>query len=393
VSTVSTLRVDEEELVTCVSCGLCLPHCPTYRVTGDESASPRGRIAAMRAVQSGAATLDAEFTRYMDECVQCRACEAVCPSSVAFGHLMEGARETLASETSYVPWWQRLGYRTLVHHRLLLALSRGLAAAQRLRLVPARVPLPRLPLRAAPLRGTGDDVWLFTGCVMDAWQRPVHAAVIRVLTAAGSGVALPDPRRAGCCGALHGHAGLVEPARRLAERVITAFPGEAPILVDSAGCGAALQGYGHLLGTDAAQRFVGRVHDVHEWLAPRLHRLPHPGPHPVPGPVAVHDPCHLRHVQRAHGAVRTVLARYFELRELDDDGLCCGAGGAYSALQPALSMQIRDRKVAALRRAMGEGDAIVASANPGCLMQLRGAGIDARHPAELLADALEPVDE
>ncbi len=385
VATVSALRVDEEELVTCVSCGLCLPHCPTYRVTGDESASPRGRIAAMRAVQSGTAALDAEFTRYMDECVQCRACEAVCPSAVAFGHLMEGARETLASDTSYVPWWQRLGYRTLAHHRLLLALSRGLAGAQRLRLVPARLSLPRLPLRAAPLRATGDDVWLFTGCVMDAWQRPVHAAVIRVLTAAGSGVALPDPRRAGCCGALHGHAGLVEPARRLAERVITAFPGEAPILVDSAGCGAALKDYAHLLGTAAAQRFVGRVHDVHEWLAPRLDRLPDPAPHTVPGPVAVHDPCHLRHVQRAHGAVRTVLAPYFELRELDDDGLCCGAGGAYAALHPELASEIRDRKLAAIARS---GAPVVASANPGCTLHLAAAGLDVRHPFELIDGAL-----
>ena len=385
----SALRVDEEELVTCVSCGLCLPHCPTYRVTGDESASPRGRIAAMRAVQSGTATLDAEFTRYMDECVQCRACETVCPSSVAFGHLMEGARATLAADTSYVPWWQRLGYRALAHHRLLLALSRGLAGAKRLRLVPARVSLPRLPLRAAPLRATGDDVWLFTGCVMDAWQRPVHASVIRVLTAAGSGVALPDPRRAGCCGALHGHAGLVEPARRLAERVITAFPGEAPILVDSAGCGAALKSYAHVLGTDAAQRFVGRVHDVHEWLAPRLNRLPDPEPHSVPGPVAVHDPCHLRHVQRAHGTVRIVLAPYFELRELDDDGLCCGAGGAYAALRPELASAIRDRKLAAIARS---GAPVVASANPGCTLHLAAAGVDVRHPFELIDAALR-LDE
>ena len=118
------LRVDEEELVTCVSCGLCLPHCPTYRVTDLEIASPRGRIAAMRAIESGTAPIDATFERAMDECVQCRACEAVCPSSVQFGHLMTGARETLAAETRYVPRWQRLGYRTLTHHRLLVAGSR-----------------------------------------------------------------------------------------------------------------------------------------------------------------------------------------------------------------------------------------------------------------------------
>ncbi len=386
----TALHVNEEELVTCVSCGLCLPHCPTYRVTGDESASPRGRIAAMRAVQTGTASLDAEFTRYMDECVQCRACEAVCPSSVAFGHLMEGARETLATETRYVPWWQRLAYRVLAHHRLLVVLSRLLAVAQRLRLVPARLALPRLPLRETPLRATGDDVWLFTGCVMDAWQRPVHAAVLRVLESAGVGVALPHAGAAGCCGALHAHAGLTAEARRLAERVIAAFPGDAPILVDSAGCGAALQGYAHLLGTAEAQRFADRVHDVNAWLASRIDRLPTRRGRATVGPVAVHDPCHLRHVQRAHAAVRTVLAPYVELRELDDDGLCCGAGGAYAALHPAMASQIRARKLAAIART---GAPVVASANPGCTLHLAAAGLDVRHPLELVDAALRADEQ
>ncbi len=133
-----------------MSCGLCLPHCPTYRVTGDESASPRGRIAAMRAVQAGTAGLDAEFTRYMDECVQCRACEAVCPSSVAFGHLMAGARETLAAETRYVPRWQRLGYRALTHHRLLVAGSRALAAGAAAAPRPDEGPAAATPAARAP---------------------------------------------------------------------------------------------------------------------------------------------------------------------------------------------------------------------------------------------------
>jgi glycolate oxidase iron-sulfur subunit len=386
----TTLRVDPEELVTCVSCGLCLPHCPTYRVTGDESASPRGRIAAMRAVQAGVADLDGEFTRYMDECVQCRACEAVCPSAVAFGHLMEGARETLAAETAYVPRWQRLGYGLLTHHRLLVAGSRALAVAQRLRLVPSRLSLPPLPLRAAPLRPTGDDVWLFTGCVMDAWQRPTHAAVLRVLGAAGVGVALPDARLAGCCGALHTHAGLIDQARALARRVIEGFPGEAPILVDSAGCGAALKGYAHLLGTDEARRFVARVHDVHEWLAARPDRLPAPlRPRAFGAVVAVHDPCHLRHVQRVAGAVRTVLAPYADLRELDDDGLCCGAGGAYAALHPELASEIRARKLDAIARTDAT---VVASANPGCTLHLAAAGVDTRHPLEIVDAALRGPD-
>src|SRR5204863_8459082 len=131
------LAVDDDELAACVSCGLCLPHCPTYRVTGDESASPRGRIAAMRVVQSGDLPLtDPNFVEFMDLCVQCRACEVACPSSVPFGHLMEGARETLAADTSYQPWWKRTGYRLLEHHGLLVMATKVGAVLQRMGLVP-----------------------------------------------------------------------------------------------------------------------------------------------------------------------------------------------------------------------------------------------------------------
>lgn len=384
----SKLAVDADELVACVACGLCLPHCPTYRVTGDESASPRGRIAAMRVVQGGGAELRGEFTEYMDLCVQCRACEAVCPSSVPFGRLMEGTRTTLASETRYVPRWQRLAYRVLSHHRLLIGMSRAGALLQRAHLVPRRLGAPRLPLRAARLEPTGSDVWLFTGCVMDAWQRDVHAAVVRVLGAAGVGVALPDPRAAGCCGALHVHAGLGDDARTLAAKVMTAFPGDAPILVDSAGCGAALKDYGHLVGTADAAAFSARVFDVHEWLAQRVDRLPAPRQR-FAEPVALHDACHLRHVQKAHLPVRTVLAPFADIRELDDEGLCCGAGGAYAALHPDMANDIRTRKLEAIERT---GAQVVASANPGCTFHLAAAGLKVLHPFEIIDEVLRGLD-
>jgi len=378
--------VDEDELAACVSCGLCLPSCPTYRVTGEESASPRGRIAAMREVHQGAA-MDSSFTQFMDLCVQCRACEVACPSAVPFGRLMEGARHALTSETRYQPWWRRAGYAVLGHHRLLVALSRVGAVAQRLRVVPPalarRLSLPSLPLRQPRLTASGTDVFLFTGCVMDAWQRKVHAAAQTVIEATGAGVALPGSG-GDCCGALHVHAGLSDQARRLAARVMSSMPGDAPILVDSAGCGAALKDYGHLLGTDEAGRFSARVRDIHEWLADRVDQLP-PGRAPVTGPVAVQDPCHLRHVQRAHLPVRTVLAPYVDLVELDDEGMCCGAGGAYSALHPDMAGAIRDRKLAAVERS---GAVVVASANPGCSLWLAAAGLDVRHPVELIASAL-----
>jgi glycolate oxidase iron-sulfur subunit len=384
------LPLDDDELAQCVSCGLCLPFCPTYRVTGEEAASPRGRIAAMREVQAGA-PMAGPFADFMGRCVQCRACEVACPSAVPFGRLMEGARQALADDAGSVPWWQRAGYRLLGHHRLLVGLSVAGAAAQRLGLVPARLAsrlaLPRLPGRQPALVPSGSDVWLFTGCVMDAWQRHVHQAAKSVIEATGAGVALPEPG-GDCCGALHVHAGLGRQARGLAERVMRSMPGDAPILVDSAGCGAALKDYGHLVGTAAAAQFSARVFDVHEWLATRMDRLPGTGvgaglvPH---GPVVVQDPCHLRQVQRCHLAVRTVLAPYVELIELDDEGLCCGAGGAYSALHPELAEPIRDRKLAAIART---GCTVVASANPGCSMWLAAAGVDVRHPMEIVAEAI-----
>ena len=391
------LDLDEDELVACVACGLCLPHCPTYRVTGLETASPRGRIAAMQAVDLHGAPLDATFERYMEECVQCRGCEAACPSSVPFGHLMEGARAALDEHRRPTrPWTRRaaewLGYRlVLLRHWLLVALSWLLALAQRMRLVPARLPVPRISMRslARSLRAGAPadsaDTFLFPGCVMDAWQRETHRAALRVMEAAGAHPALPGTG-ADCCGALHTHAGRVDEARQLARRVMASMPGDAPIVVDSAGCGAAMKDYGHLLGTPEAAAFAARVQDFSEWLESRE-------PLPIRSTgrtVVVQDPCHLRHVQKAAGAVRVVLAPAYVTVDTDDDGLCCGAGGAYNALQPELAADIRDRKVAAIRRAAGgRADPLVASANPGCAMHLAAAGLDVRHPADLLAEALD----
>ncbi len=376
------LPLDLDELAACVSCGLCLAYCPTYRATGEEARSPRGRIAAMRAVEEGAPP-DDTFAEMMQTCVVCRACETACPSSVPFGRLMEASRQAIAPRA--VPWWQRLAYRVLEHPRLLAGLSALGALAQRGRLVPPavarRMSLPVLPLRRRPLRATGSDVWLLTGCVMDAWQRPVHADTIAVLAAMGVGVALPGPGAA-CCGALHAHAGLHDRAVILARRVMAAFPGRAPILVDSAGCGAALEEYGRLLGTSEAAAFSERVFDVQEWIAARADRLPAAMPGAPRLRIAIQDPCHLRHAQRAESHVRTVLRPYGELVELPDEGRCCGAGGAFSVLQPALASTIRTEKKKVID---GAGADVVASPNPGCAMWLAAAGLEVRHPMEIVA--------
>lgn len=396
---VTALPLHDDDLARCVSCGLCLPACPTWRVTGLEMASPRGRIAAMRAVQWDGAPMDAEFERMMDECVQCRGCEPACPAFVPFGHLMEGARAALRragpgrslfrSPARRLAEW--LGYRVVLpRHRLLVWLSWVLWLLQRVRLLPRRLGVPPLragslarPLRASAAPGRGDEVLLFPGCVMDAWMRDTHRAAVRVLGAAGGAARLPG-RGADCCGALHAHAGRLDEARRLAARVVASMPGNAPVLVDSAGCAAAMKDYGRVLGTPEAAAFSARVREVHEWLAGRAVT----GLRPVGRSVVVQDPCHLRHVQRSEGAVRAVLGRAYDLIETDDAGLCCGAGGAYAVLQPGLAGRIRERKVAALERAGGPRPT-VASANPGCVVYLRAAGVDARHPLDLLAAALE----
>ena len=389
-----TLGLDDDALVACVACGLCLPHCPTYRVTGLEIASPRGRIAAMRAVQSGNAAIGVEFETAMEECVQCRACEAACPSGVPFGQLMEGTRAALhrdhpRSRSSMRQVLEWFGYRVVLPRGWLLqALTWPLLVAQRARLVPRRFGVPRISgrslLRLRPgTRSLDTDTILFAGCVMNAWQRDVHRDALRVMRAAGAVPAVSD-RRASCCGALHLHAGRADEAQRLARRMIARLPGDDPIVVDSAGCGAAMKGYGELLGTPEAAAFAARVCDFSEWLAAR------PPLDLVESDrcIVVQDPCHLQHVQHVASAVHELLGRAYAVVGTDDDGLCCGAGGTYAVLQPRLAGQIRDRKVAAIRAAAGGAAVLVASANPGCAMHLSAAGLEVRHPAELLADAL-----
>jgi glycolate oxidase iron-sulfur subunit len=383
------LAVRDEELAACVSCGLCLPHCPTFRVTGEEAESPRGRIAAMRLVHEGRAPASGEFASMVGHCVMCRGCEPACPSGVRFGRLIDAARQAAVAA---LPPWRRLALRAaywpLSSRPALLAGATLLAGAQRARLVPRRLGLPRLPLRRPALAEGGPTTgqpaaWLFVGCVMDAWMRPTHQAALRVMAATGEAVGV---WRGGysCCGALHVHAGLRAQGRRLASQVVRSAPQQGAVVVDSAGCGALMKSYGELLGSEEAARFASRVVDACEWLAPRLSQLP--ARRSFPGPVAVQDPCHLRHVQGVHHQVRQVLGVFCQVVELDDEGLCCGAGGSYWLSQPAQAARIRQAKLDAIGRS---GARVVASANPGCALYLRAAGVDARHPLELADAALD----
>lgn len=445
-----TLGLDPEQLASCTACGMCLPHCPTYRVTGEEAASPRGRLALMSAVQkSGVA--EPSFAAHMELCVLCRGCETACPAGVPFGHLMEQTREALTERSvktrsfrrprkffkrktenkrqrerhhSSSPLWLRFGYKLLPHRRLLRSAVAIGAVAQRLRLVPKKLNLPAIPLRQGKLRPSGDPsrsspnstigkgnigesdpsrsnlgsgsssidsdkgtVWLFTGCIMDAAMRDVHLASQKVIEATGTKVGFPNSQ-ANCCGSLHHHAGLAKDSAKLARRTMQAFPGNAPILVNSAGCGAVLKDYGNILQTAEARHFSTRIKDIHEWLAE--HELPSVITETSPKPkVAVLDPCHLRHAQGAHNSVREALRPYAEIVELDDQGMCCGAGGAYSLTHPEIATAIRTRKIEAIQRS---GTTQIAAANPGCILHLQNPlqalGISIVHPAKIISNQI-----
>lgn len=384
------LDVSDDALASCVGCGLCLPHCPTFRVTGDEALSPRGRIEIMRALHSDQLSFDDEDVMHaLDTCVQCRGCEPACPSGVPYGHLLDATHRAHRETVGPPAWWLRLGLTMLTHRRAVVAGTRFVGILQRMRLAPRR--LGRLPVRlgrrieSSVPTSSRPDVWILTGCVMDTWFRPVHRALAEILDHLGTTYAVPSTGH--CCGALHAHAGWPVEAIRRAEHTMSLFPGDRPILVDSAGCGAAMKDYGRLVGTDEAHDFADRVVDVHEWLAPRLHESD------VVGgvervEVVLQDPCHLRHVQRAHQHVRTCLAPVADIIDIDDDGLCCGAGGAYSMLQPGLASLIRDRKVEFINRADPSARLPIASANPGCAQHLALSGRTILHPVEVIAAAL-----
>lgn len=396
------MRFDADALSRCVGCGLCLPACPTYQVTHAEQHGPRGRIAGMRLLQRGEIGVhDAGWLESMESCVQCRACEPACPSSVQFGALMERAREIIheherspddgGGAPGASPRLADSVLRTFGSRTLLRASTVLLAFAQMTkldRLLPARFRVARRvrvrdAFRRLPAtRGTGKPAFLFRGCVMDAWFRPVHRATLRVLAAAGYEIhSEPAPP---CCGALHLHAGRVDEAKRLAQEVVSAYTGtEGDVIVNSAGCGAAMREYGRLLATAEAKAFAARVRD----FAEAAMRAELPALRPLNRTVMLQTACHLRNVQRAEESSEALLRRIPALRVLrpDDGDLCCGAGGAYSLLQPELANRMRENK----RRALMQPEvSTVVSGNPGCILHLAAVDVPMLHIAELVASAL-----
>jgi len=421
-------------LAPCVHCGFCLPACPTYEATLDESDSPRGRIVLMRALQRGeAAADDAALAWHLDRCLGCRACESACPSGVSYGPAIEAARARIAAVRPNPPaveaglwilarparqrlaWWASRVARAT---QLPAALSRGAGAdapplAQMLAMLAATAPGARAPRRGdarryalgsrgpapearaippgpAPAPAPDATAALFRGCVMDGLFGHVHDATIRTL--AVNGIGTVEVTRQVCCGALAAHAGRDDLARALARENVRAFGAAAPgtvVVTNSAGCGAMLKAYGEWLAGDPleaqAHAFAARVRDVSEVLA---ERGPVPAG-PLPLRVAYDAPCHLHHAQRVTAEPLRLLAAIpgLEVVTLEGADRCCGSAGLYSLIEPDLAQAVLAPKL----RAIAESGAdVVATGNPGCLMQigagllLAGMDVDVRHPVELL---------
>jgi glycolate oxidase iron-sulfur subunit len=416
------IAAQRDRLVPCVHCGFCLPACPTYMRLGDEADSPRGRLHLMKAVVEGRLDPGSDaFRTHIDRCLGCRACEPVCPSGVEYGTLLELARHTAASR---VP--QDRLTRVLLSVMASPSLRRPLFLAGRLvrasglaalgaRILPAVGPLrsARLGLAmlaasaawkppraragasregeaAPPLRGT---VAVLVGCVQEGLYRRVNEATVRTLEANGFRVVFVQGQD--CCGALHAHGGDLERARTLARRNVDAFveAGVEHVVVNAAGCGAAMKDYGTLLEGDAeyaerAEELSAAVKDATELLA---EAGPRPGA-PLDATVAYDHPCHLLHAQRIERAPLDVLAAVpgLEVKVVAGAAECCGGAGIYGVTHPELGGRIGADKVAAVRAA---GADAVSTPNPGCMMQigaglrLEGAREGVVHPVELLDDS------
>jgi glycolate oxidase iron-sulfur subunit len=411
-------------LDACTRCGLCLQACPTYRDLKLEADSPRGRVFLMKQVVDGDAQVDATLAEHLYVCLGCRACETACPSGVPFGSLLEFGRDEVERHGQVDP--SRFGWRVfrrialqwvlgnpsafaiamsparlLQHSPWLARVLAALPLPQRVRNLvamlpkPSAVPMPRrLPERTAPQGERLARVGLLTGCVMGALFESVHAALIRVLRHNGCEVIVPNGQW--CCGALHLHAGDREGARVMARRNITAFEAARldAIVLDSAGCGAAMKEYGALLEDDPdfgarAAEFSARVRDVSEFL---MSIGPRRDFGVVERRVTYQDACHLAHAQRVRKEPRALLAMIpgIELVEMPDSDRCCGAAGIYSLTHPKLATRILEEK---MTNVASTGAVTVVVSNPGCHMQLLagaarfGPRVTVQHLVELLDEA------
>jgi glycolate oxidase iron-sulfur subunit len=427
--------LNKELLESCIHCGLCLPACPTYLVSGLEAESPRGRIYLLDMLRTGQIESTDPALEHIDTCLGCMGCQTACPSGVKYEKILSQARPLLAGERgSRSHSVLRLAFaKILPNYALLKFLGAVFLLAQKAGLTKIRpvVPfapklsdrladwqkfLPQLsprsdlprnsPARIAPVAAAPNpvskdvsdpspaaysEVQLFSGCVMDILYNDVNHAAIRLLNRQGRAVAVPQQT---CCGALAAHAGQTDIACDLARKNIEYFEKTSgDIAVTSAGCGAMLKEYGELLEYDPAwhdraQTFSSRIKDVTEVLAankfdsaPRLQ-----------GKIAYHAACHLTHVQKVRQAPLTLLSMIegAELVPLEEQEHCCGSAGIYNLLHTETSLAVLDRKMKFIEQT---GVGCIATGNPGCLLQLqagaamRGLPLRVVHPIVLLDEA------
>ena len=417
--------IPEDDLLrACVHCGMCLSSCPTYRLTGQEMSSPRGRLWLMRAVADDRLDLlDPLFDEQMYQCLNCRACEAVCPSGVHYGPLVEASRAQLeqhrpralpqrALRRVGLDWLFADSRRLRLVVRILrlseksgmtaLARKTGLLKLLGMEDLQALTPeISRQPIvpgnerwSADPVSGEPRHARLFNGCVMGTVFANTNRAAARVVARNGADIDVPIEQQ--CCGALHVHAGMMDEARVLARKNIDAFErsGDDPIIVTAAGCGAALKEYGYLLKDEPAyaqraQRFSDRVRDFTEYLGE--HDIV-PPTKPIQRTVTYQEPCHLVHAQRISRQPRDLMNAIpgLKLVEMRESSLCCGSAGIYNIIREDMANELGDRKAL---HAMETPATEVITANPGCQMQVgaslrrNGSTTRVRHIAELLDES------
>jgi glycolate oxidase iron-sulfur subunit len=417
-------RPEAVDYLHCIHCGLCLNHCPTYRLWGLEADSPRGRIRQMVLVDEGRLELGNSFVRHIDQCLDCRACETACPAGVEYGKLVEGARAQI--EQNYRrPLSSRIA-RSLAYHHLLpyprriaavariarfyqnsglqtVARASGLlrlfGLADRERLMPSMEKeffFSRLGQTFAAQGQRRARVALFAGCISQVSFAALHEATIRVLTANGCEVVVPKGQL--CCGALAAHAGVRDVARQLARVNLDVFLGQDfdAVITNAAGCGSTLKEYDQLLpdgdrAHEKALEFRGKMRDVTEFLdglgltAPlRELRMR----------VTYQDSCHLAHGQKIREAPRRLIRAVpgVELTEMRLADNCCGSAGVYNVTQTKTSLELLAEKMDCAAETRAE---TIVTANPGCLLQMRaGSGIhktgqQVLHVMELLDRALD----
>ncbi|CAM3969757.1 (Fe-S)-binding protein [Mesobacillus thioparans] len=398
-------KMNHDELLNCMRCGFCLPTCPTYIESGyQESHSPRGRIALMKAVVDGVIEPDEDFERSLDLCLGCRACEPVCPSGVNYGHLLEDARdivnqnkkfsmpvkvvrnavfkglfphqERMRGLTGLIGFYQRSGLQKVARGTGVMKLfPESLATMEKvLPHVPTMKEMKNRPEHLEAIGTKTHKVAFFSGCLMDTMFLETNNATMKLLQLAGCEIVIPKDQA--CCGALHGHSGEKEGAKELARRNIKAFEdtGVDFIITNAGGCGAFLVDYDHLLKDDPewkerAQAFADKIMDISQILVEvSFHeKVDLKLPHQI---ITYQDSCHLRNVMKTASAPRTLLQsiKGIQYQEMQNADRCCGSAGIYNIVESEMSMQLLDSKMV---EAKATHATTIVTANPGCLLQMK----------------------